>query len=96
MDEMCMNYRKVIFKSFFHIVCVPKNILVLWVTSERFISKEKIKNLRNNGSTNEELKKEWENGINGLDGRCRDLLLQEHCKKLFNLIDTFWCHIKYA
>ena len=49
------------------------------------------KNLRKNARSKEELKKEWKNGIDGLDGRCRDLLLQEPCKKLFNLMDIFFC-----
>ena len=43
-----------------------------------------------------ELKKEWKNGICELDGRCRNLLLQGHCKKLFNLMDNFWCDIRYV
>ena len=43
-----------------------------------------------------ELEKEWKHGIDELDGRCRDFLLQEHCKKLFNLTDIFWCDIKYV
>ena len=43
-----------------------------------------------------ELEKEWKHGIDELDGGCRDLLLQEHCKKLFNLTDIFWCDIKYV
>ena len=43
-----------------------------------------------------ELKKEWKNGIGELDGRCRNLLLQGHCKKLFNLMDNFWCDIRYV
>ena len=44
----------------------------------------------------EELEREWKNGIDELDGRCHDLLLQEHCKKLFNLMDVNWCGIKYV
>ena len=36
------------------------------------------------------------NGIDELDGMWRDLLLQEHCKKLFDLMDIFWCDIKYV
>ena len=83
-----MKYKKTCFKNsvrklifFFDNVCVPENIHVLWVTSQGFINKE--------------LKKEWKNGIDGLNGRCRDLLLQKHCKKLFNLMDIFLCVIKY-
>ena len=43
-----------------------------------------------------DLKKEWKNGIGELDGRCRNLLLQGHCKKLFNLMDNFWCDIRHV
>ena len=28
-----------------------------------------------------------------MNNKCRDLLLQEHCKKLFILIDSFWDEI---
>ena len=31
-----------------------------------------------------------------MNGRCRDLSLQEHCKKLFNVMDIFWCDVKYV
>ena len=29
-----------------------------------------------------------------MDAKCRDLLLQEHCKKVFLLMDSFWHDIK--
>ena len=29
-----------------------------------------------------------------MDNKCRDLLLEEHCKKLFLLIDSFWDQIR--
>ena len=47
------------------------------------------------GKPSEELEREWKNGIDELDGKCSKLLLQEHCKTLFNIIDIFWCDIKY-
>ena len=31
-----------------------------------------------------------------MDGACGDLLLQEYCKKLLNLMDIFWCDIKHV
>ena len=46
------------------------------------------------GKPSEELEKEWKNGIDELNGRCRDLLLQEQNKKHFNLMAIFWCDIK--
>ena len=98
MDEMCINYKKTcfknserIFKTFFHIVfleictsfeLLPKGLL----TKKRLCF----------GKQSEELEKEWKNGIDELDGRCRDLLLQEHFKKRFNLMDIFLCDIKYV
>ena len=36
-------------------------------------------------NASQEPEKEWQNGIDELNGRFHDLLLQEHCKKLFNL-----------
>ena len=98
MDEMCINYKKTcfknserIFKTFFHIVfleictsfeLLPKGLL----TKKRLCF----------GKQSEELEKEWKNEIDELDGRCRDLLLQEHFKKRFNLMDIFLCDIKYV
>ena len=48
------------------------------------------------GKPSEELQKEWKNRIDKLDRRYRDLLLQEHCNKLSNLMGNFWCDISYA
>ena len=48
------------------------------------------------GKPSEELEKEWNNGVDELNESCCDSLLQEHCKKLFNLMDIFWCDIKYV
>ena len=48
------------------------------------------------GKPAEELEKEWKNVIDELDGRCRDLLLQEHCNKLFNVMNIYWCDNKYV
>ena len=95
MDEMCINYKKIcfknserIFKAFFHIVflevCKSFELLLKGLsTKKRFCF----------GKPSEELKKELKYGIDELDGRCRDLLLQEYRKKLFNLMDIFWCDI---
>ena len=32
--------------------------------------------------------------VKNLDNKCRDLLEQEHCKKLFLLMGNFWDEIK--
>ena len=96
MDEKCMNYKKTcfknsekIFKTFFHIVFLEKcnsfELLQKGLSTKKRLSFRK---------TSEKLEKEQRNEINESDGRCRDLLLHEHCKKLFNLKDIFWCDIK--
>ena len=98
MNEMCMNYKKTcfknserIFKTFFHIVfleiCKSFELLPKGLSTKKRLCF---------GKRSEELEKGWKNGIDELNGRCRDLLLQEHCKKLFNLMDIFWCDIKYV
>ena len=95
MDEMCMNYRKScfknserIFKTFFYIVflgiCKSFGLLQKGLSTKKRLCF---------GKPSEELEKEWKNGIDELDGRCRDLLLQEHCKKLSNLMDILWCDL---
>ena len=68
--------------------------LKIYMSFELLLKDLLTKNLRKNARSKEELKKEWKNGIGGLNGRCRDLLLQKHCKKLFNLMDIFLCVIK--
>ena len=98
MDEMCINYKKTcfknserIFKTFFHIVfleiCTSFELLPKGLSTKKRLCF---------GKQSEELEKEWKNGIDELDGRCRDLLLQEHFKKRFNLMDIFLCDIKYV
>ena len=93
MDEKFINYKttclknsEIIFKTFFHIVfleicksfeLLPKGLS----TKERLCFVEPSKGL----------KKEWKNGIDELDERSRDLLIQKHCKKLFNFMNIFWC-----
>ena len=98
MDEMCISYKKTsfknserIFNTFFHIV------FLVMCKSFRLLPKDLLTKKRLCfGKPSDELEKEWKNGIDGRDGRCRDLLLQEHCKRLFNLMDIFWCDIKYV
>ena len=97
MDEICINHKKTCFKNserilktFFHIVFLE--ICKLFELIPKGLSTKKRLCF---GKPSEELEKEWKNGIDKLNERCRDLLLQEHCKKLFNLMDIFWCDIKY-
>ena len=95
---MCINYKKTcfknserVFKTFFHIVFLE--ICELFELLPKGLSTKKRLCF---GMQSEELEKEWKNGIDELNERCRDLLLQEHCKKLFNLMDIFWCNIKFV
>ena len=86
-----MNYKKTcfknsegIFKTFFHFVlleiCKLFELLTMALSTKKRLCFAK---------PSEELEKEWKNGIDEWDRRCRDLLLQELCKKLFNLMDIF-------
>ena len=75
-----MNYKKTyfknserIFRKFFHIVsleiCKSFELLPKGISTKKRLCF---------GKPSEEFEKEWKNGINELDGKCRDLLLQEH------------------
>ena len=95
MDEMCMNYKKTcfknserIFQTFFHTV-----FLEICKSFELVLKGLSTKKRLCFGKPSEKLEKEWKNRIDGLNGRCHDLFLQEHCKKLLNLMDIFWCDI---
>ena len=46
------------------------------------------------GHPSKEFTEEWGSSVKDMDNKCRDLLLQEHCKKLFLLIHSFWHEIK--
>ena len=88
--KICFKNSERILETFFHILfletCKSFELLLNGLsTNKRWYF----------GKPSEELEKEWKNGIGELKGRCLDLLLQEHCKKLFNLTDIFWCDIKY-
>ena len=42
------------------------------------------------GHLSKEFREEWQSSVKDVDNQCRDLLLQEHSKKLFLLMDSFW------
>ena len=42
------------------------------------------------GGTSENFEKKWDTNLCAMQTKCRDLLLEKHCKKLFCLIDSFW------
>ena len=81
-----MNYKKTcfknserMFKTFFHIL-----FLEIRKSFELLPNGLSTKKGLCFGKPSEELEKEWKNGIDELDRKYRNLLLQEHCKKLFN------------
>ena len=46
------------------------------------------------GHPSQQFTEEWRNSVKDMDNKWRDLLLQEHCKKLFPLMNSFWNEIK--
>ena len=40
--------------------------------------------------TSKDFKKKWDENLRNMEWKCRDLLLEEHCKKLFYLMSCFW------
>ena len=45
------------------------------------------------GGTSKEFQKKWDCSLEGTEMKCRDLLLEEYCSKLFSLMDSFWMEI---
>ena len=41
-----------------------------------------------------EFTEEWGSSVEDMDNKCRNLLLHEHCKKLFLLMCSFWYEIR--
>ena len=42
------------------------------------------------GVTSKDFKKKWDGNLWDMELKCRDLLLEEHCTKLFYLMNRFW------
>ena len=42
------------------------------------------------GETSKDFEKKWDGNLRDMEWRCQDLLLEEHCKKLFCLMNCFW------
>ena len=42
------------------------------------------------GGTSKDFEKKWDGNLRDIESKCRDLLLEEHCKKLFYLMNCFW------
>ena len=95
-DEECRKYSKNLFKksesickSFYHIVfleiCQSFGLLPKGLVSKKSFCI---------GHPSKEFTEEWRSSVKDMDIKYRDLLLQEHCKKLFLLMDSFWDEIK--
>ena len=86
-----MNYKETYFKNSGKVFKTSFHILLLEICYS-FELHPKVLSTKKRlcfGKASKELEKEWKNGIDELDRRCRDLLFQEHCKKLFNLMNIF-------
>ena len=40
--------------------------------------------------TSKYFEKKWDGNLRNMESKSRDVLLEEHCKKLFHLINCFW------
>ena len=49
-----------------------------------------IKTKKMHKSNKNEFIKKWDTNLREMERKCRDLLLEKHCEKLFCLMDSFW------
>ena len=84
----CFKKSEAIYKTFHHIVfleicksfqLMPKSL----VGGKKFCV----------GGTSKEFQKKWDCNLKETEMKCRDLLLEEYCSKLFSLMDSFWVEI---
>ena len=59
------------------------NLHIFSINDKGFGSKEKVLCRR-------DFEKKWDGNLWEPKSKCQDLLLQEHCKKLFYLMNCFW------
>ena len=92
-DKECKSYMKVpykkseqIYKSFYHIVfleyCKSFKLMPNGLEAKNKYCVE--------GVTSKDFKKKWDGNFWDMESKCQDLLLEEHCKKLFYLMNSFW------
>ena len=48
------------------------------------------------GGTSENFEQKWDANLQEMEIKCQDILLEEHCEKLFCLMDSFWEEIAGA
>ena len=80
----CFKKSEAIYKTFYHIVfleicksfqLIPKGL----VTRKKFCVSE----------TSKEFQEKWDCNLKEKKMKCRELLLEEYCSKLFSLMDSF-------
>ena len=78
-----------IYKLFYHIV-----FLEIWKLFELLPKGLVLKKSFSIGNPSEQFTEKCRSSVKDMDIECRDLLLQEHCKKIFLLMDSFWDETK--
>ena len=74
-----------IYKSFYDIV-----FLEIWKSFQLMPKGLEAKKKYCVGGTSKDFEKKWDGNLRDMESKCRDLLLEEHCKKLFYLMNCFW------
>ena len=82
-SKTCFKKSEVIYKTFYHVVFVA-----FFEICESF----RVKDSREKdsvGGTSKNFHKKWDCNLKQTEMKCRDLLLEEYCSKLFSLMDNF-------
>ena len=83
--KVCYKKSEQIYKCFYHIVfleiCKSFQLMPKGLEAKK---KYCVK-----GVTSKDFKKKWDGNLWDMESKCRDLLLEEHCKKLFYLMSCF-------
>ena len=98
MDKECKHYVKgcfkkaeLIYKRFYHIffleICKSFNLMPKGLEAKKRYCV---------GGTSENFEQKWDANLPEMEIKCRRLLLEEHCEKLFCLMDRFWEEIAGA
>ena len=95
MDKECKSYMKVcykkseqIYKSFYHIVFL-EICKIFSINAFQLKGLEVKKKYCVGGVTSKDFKRKWDGNLRDMESKCRDLLLEEHCQKLFSLMNFF-------
>ena len=84
MDEKCNGYVKACFKKAELIYKCFYDIVFLEICkSFNLMPKELEASFCVGGGTSESFKKKWDANLREMERKCQDLLLEEHCEKLF-------------